>query len=88
MNEVPSSNIATNLKMCDEAWSKPGLESALETISEMVDLNDTTLAKELLKSIKFIKGLNESALQDHLSGHGKQICRLSLLPTEMIRGMF
>ncbi|KAM0950993.1 hypothetical protein DsansV1_C04g0047321 [Dioscorea sansibarensis] len=87
LNEVPSSNIATNLKMCDEAWSKPGLESALETISKMVDLNDTTLAKELLKSIKFIKGLNESALQDRLSGHGKQICRLSLLPTEMIRGL-
>ncbi|KAJ0976081.1 hypothetical protein J5N97_018046 [Dioscorea zingiberensis] len=87
LNQALSSNIATNLDMCDEAWSKPGLESALETISEMMDLNDTMLAKNLLKSIKFIEGLDESTLRNHQSGHGKQICRLSLFPTEMIQGL-
>jgi len=74
------------LEECVSLWSTSGLEEALREMSENVEPGLNNAAKALIASIKNIQSVDVLAVHDHIFIQRRSICKLSLLPQEMLSG--
>nr|GLL29515.1 uncharacterized protein LOC109155395 [Ipomoea trifida] len=83
LNRADFNGICSLLDECLALWSMSGLGQAISSIS---DLESTSTVGSCLDNIKSICDLDAFSLQNHISSQ-KEICRLSLLSSEVIHGL-
>nr|GMD05848.1 homeobox protein 2-like isoform X1 [Ipomoea batatas] len=83
LNHADFNGICSLLDECLALWSMSGLGQAISSIS---DLESTSTVGSCLDNIKSICDLDAFSLQNHISSQ-KEICRLSLLTSEVIHGL-
>lgn len=76
------SNIDILLEECHTLWSTSGFEEALLSVSETSSSDDASL----IKSIKYICGLDAFALQNCFFTQHESLCRLSILSAGAVPG--
>ncbi|CAI9764759.1 unnamed protein product [Fraxinus pennsylvanica] len=77
------SSIQILLEECHTLWSTSGFEEALMSVSETSSSDDASL----MKSIKYISGLDAFALQNCVFTQHESLCRLSILSVGAVPGM-
>ncbi|KAL2532134.1 hypothetical protein Adt_05485 [Abeliophyllum distichum] len=70
------SNIDILLEECHTLWLSSGFEEVLSSVSEPASSDDASL----MKSIKYICGLDALALQNSVFAQHESLCRQSLIP--------
>ncbi|XP_021742477.1 uncharacterized protein LOC110708611 isoform X2 [Chenopodium quinoa] len=69
---------------CGALWVNSGLERALQNLSDGIDFQCNESAKTLVTSITNIRDIDVVAVHDRVFREHKSICRLSLLPQEIM----
>ncbi|OWM85370.1 uncharacterized protein LOC116209946 [Punica granatum] len=75
------------LNECSLLWSSSGFEEALRSMSDPLEFTYEGSVATLLDSIKVIHGLDEYAFQTYNFAGEEQLCRISLLSTELVGDM-
>ncbi|KAK9735409.1 hypothetical protein RND81_04G204200 [Saponaria officinalis] len=75
------------LNECRALWQNSGLEEALQNLSDDIAFGCDETIKTILGSVKSIRNLDVLAMHDCVFGQRKSVCRLSLLPQEMLQGL-
>lgn len=86
LNGSHTSQILSALDECDALWSNSGLEEAVQSLSDNVDFGCSETAKALLAAIKNMREIDIFSMHERVFIQHKSICRLSLLPQEMLAG--
>ncbi|XP_043721094.1 uncharacterized protein LOC122668618 [Telopea speciosissima] len=86
-NLVDPSVIFALLEECMAVWSDSGLEEAVRSIPDPVNVEYEGTIKALLESIKSIHGLDAEALQNQVFSLEEPICQLSGLSHAMVPDM-
>ena len=75
------------LNECNSLWLTSGLEEALSSISNHNNIDADGISRELVESIKYIRELDEHALQSYVISGEETMCQLSALPAGCIPGL-
>uniref|UniRef100_A0A5B6ZLA6 Synergin gamma C-terminal domain-containing protein n=2 Tax=Davidia involucrata TaxID=16924 RepID=A0A5B6ZLA6_DAVIN len=86
-SSVDPTSIYALLEECYTLWSHSGLEEALRSISDPIDVEYDRKVKALLESIKYIHDLDALALGNHAFSQEEPKCRLSALPSGAVPDM-
>lgn len=78
------SQFLSALVECGALWVNSGLEESLQNLSDGVDFQCNETAKALVISIKNICDLDVFTVHDGVVLEHKLVCRISLLPQEMM----
>ncbi|XP_054802563.1 uncharacterized protein LOC129306169 isoform X2 [Prosopis cineraria] len=68
-------------------WSDSGLEDALLRVSNQSNVEQESISRQLLESIKYIHELDEQELQSCIISGEETTCQLSALPAGFIPGL-
>ncbi|KAA8536878.1 hypothetical protein F0562_029356 [Nyssa sinensis] len=86
-SSVDRTSIYALLEECYAIWSHSGLEEALRSMSDPIDVEYDRKVTALLESIKYIHDLHELTLGDHVFSPQESICQLSALPLGAVPDM-
>ncbi|KNA06396.1 hypothetical protein SOVF_181530 isoform A, partial [Spinacia oleracea] len=84
LNVLDPSQFLSALVECGALWVNSGLEESLQNLSDGVDFQCNETAKALVISIKNICDIDVVTVHDRLLLEHKSVCRLSLLPQDMM----